>query len=211
MLNFSESGHLVFRGSSAFERADLKSKGKGRSTTTFQWQRRNHWGNSSHSYYPSSGQLSINVGGVPEARKVRRNPERLTIWKQCWCHQKRRQKIKLLRLMQEYRETCCVNTSRDSQISLNMPNWPNSAPMLVSRRHVEKKDSSSWRSMMINLRDWTDHVESTLCLEVINHLKKDVFVETRRWSILDVTVCYHQGRPYLVTESLLLGSCREWN
>ena len=30
MLNFSESGHAVFRGSSAFERGDLKSKGKGK-------------------------------------------------------------------------------------------------------------------------------------------------------------------------------------
>ena len=29
MLNFSESGHTVFRGSSALERGDLKSKGKG--------------------------------------------------------------------------------------------------------------------------------------------------------------------------------------
>ena len=29
MPNFSESGHTVFRGSSALERRDLKSKGKG--------------------------------------------------------------------------------------------------------------------------------------------------------------------------------------
>ena len=29
MLNFRESGHPVFRGSSAFERGDFKSKGKG--------------------------------------------------------------------------------------------------------------------------------------------------------------------------------------
>ena len=29
MLNFSESGHPVFRGSSALERGDLKSQGKG--------------------------------------------------------------------------------------------------------------------------------------------------------------------------------------
>ena len=40
MLNCSESGLPVFRGSSAFERAELKSKGKGRSTC--RWQRRNH-------------------------------------------------------------------------------------------------------------------------------------------------------------------------
>ena len=30
MLNFSESGHPVFHGSSALERGDLKSKGKGK-------------------------------------------------------------------------------------------------------------------------------------------------------------------------------------
>ena len=30
MINFSESGHPVFRGSSAFERGDFKSKGKGK-------------------------------------------------------------------------------------------------------------------------------------------------------------------------------------
>ena len=35
LLNFSESGHPVFRGSSAFERAELKSKGKGSSTFHF--------------------------------------------------------------------------------------------------------------------------------------------------------------------------------
>ena len=34
-LNFSESGHPVFRGSNAFERTDLKSKGKGSSTIHF--------------------------------------------------------------------------------------------------------------------------------------------------------------------------------
>ena len=30
MISFSESGHPVFRGSSAFERGDLKSNGKGK-------------------------------------------------------------------------------------------------------------------------------------------------------------------------------------
>ena len=68
--------------------------------------------------------------------------------------------------MQEYRETCCVNTSRSSQTFQNTFNWPNSAPMQVSQRLLKK-----------------DHVESTPCLEVINHLMwKDGFVETR-WSV----------------------------
>ena len=35
MINFSESGHPVFRGSSALERADLKSKGKGKMSLHF--------------------------------------------------------------------------------------------------------------------------------------------------------------------------------
>ena len=35
MIDFSESGHPVFRGFSAFERGDLKSKGKGKLSTHF--------------------------------------------------------------------------------------------------------------------------------------------------------------------------------
>ena len=35
MLNFSESGHSAFRASSAFERGDLKSKGKGQLSIHF--------------------------------------------------------------------------------------------------------------------------------------------------------------------------------
>ena len=35
MLNFSESGHSAFRGSSALERGDLKSKGKGKLSIHF--------------------------------------------------------------------------------------------------------------------------------------------------------------------------------
>ena len=35
MINFSESGHLVFRGSSAFERGALKSKRKGKLSIRF--------------------------------------------------------------------------------------------------------------------------------------------------------------------------------
>ena len=35
MINFSESGHPVFRGSGAFERGDLKSKGKGQLSIHF--------------------------------------------------------------------------------------------------------------------------------------------------------------------------------
>ena len=35
MINFSESGHPVFRGSSAFERGDLNSKRKGKLSIHF--------------------------------------------------------------------------------------------------------------------------------------------------------------------------------
>ena len=35
MMNFNESGHPVFRGSSAFERGDLKNQGKGKLSMHF--------------------------------------------------------------------------------------------------------------------------------------------------------------------------------
>ena len=49
--------------------------------------------------------------------------------------------------------------------------------------------------MTLNLTDEKSHVESTRCLEVIDHLKlKDGFVDTQIGPVLDVIVCYHQGR-----------------
>ena len=38
MINFGESGHPVFRGSSALERGELKSKGKGTLVCTLLWR-----------------------------------------------------------------------------------------------------------------------------------------------------------------------------
>ena len=49
MINFSDSGHPVFRGSSALERGALKNKGKGK-LSIFLWWRRNSRSGSSHYY-----------------------------------------------------------------------------------------------------------------------------------------------------------------
>ena len=116
--------------------------------------------------------------------------------------------------MQEYRETCCVNTSRISQIFQNTFHGPNSAPQQVSRRLL-KMCSTSRLLMTQNLTDWKDHVESTPCLAVINNLKwKDGFVESRRsvqfWMwlsaiIKDVTELKSWSNLYLATK-LALGS-----
>ena len=64
MLNFGESGHSVFRGSSAFERADLKCKGGGQLIVcTFQWQRRNRRSDSWYSYFRQSAQYPRSSSG----------------------------------------------------------------------------------------------------------------------------------------------------
>ena len=138
----SESGHPVFPGSSAFERGDLKSKGKGRSAI--------HFNGSDETIEVilrtviSVNQISI-YGAVADlcgelAWEISRNskgtekPGALENLETILMPPECRQQIKLFRLMQEYRGTCFVNTSRDSQIFQNVPNGPNSAPMLVSRR-----------------------------------------------------------------------------
>ena len=86
--------------------------------------------------------------------------------------------------------------------------------MLVPRRLL-KKDSTSRHLMTKNLTDWKGHVESTLCLEVINDLKwKGGSVETRKsiqfWMWLSViikgvTELKSRSNPYLETR-LDLGS-----
>ena len=63
MINFSESGHPVCRGSSAFERGDLKSKGKRKIVHTFQWQRQNSRNDSSYSYFRQSAQCLRSSSG----------------------------------------------------------------------------------------------------------------------------------------------------
>ena len=108
----------------------------------------------------------------------------MRIWNQWFFRQNFLLLTPFLRRIPKYKETCCVNTSRKSQNFLNNRNWPNSAPMLVSRRTL-RKDTSSLHLMRLHLTIWKDHVESI----------SRGSVETRRsvqsW---DVKVCYHQGR-----------------
>ena len=95
-------------------------------------------------------------------------------------------RAKFLTLMPKYKETCCVNMSRNSQNFLNDRNWPNSAPMLVSRR-ILRKDIPSLHLMMVHFTVSKDHVESILYLAVMNHPTwKGGSVETR--IIKDITV-----------------------
>ena len=63
MINFCESGHPVFPGSSALERGDLKSKGKGKLSITFQWQRRNRRSVLSHNHFRQSAQYLRSSSG----------------------------------------------------------------------------------------------------------------------------------------------------
>ena len=56
VINFGESGHPVFRGSSALERGDLKSKGKGTLVRTLLWRRQHRWIGSAHDHLGQSAQ-----------------------------------------------------------------------------------------------------------------------------------------------------------
>ena len=86
MLNFSESGHPVFRGSSALERRDFKSKGKGHlSFSLLCGDDKNRVIGSSHDHLRRSVQNPRNGSG-----HVRR------IGSQNLC------------LFRTYREICCV-------------------------------------------------------------------------------------------------------
>ena len=88
----------------------------------------------------SVNQLSVH-GAVAnlcgsETQKVRESPERLQIWNQCF-FLKILLLIQLLRLMSKDKETCYVNMIKDLQNFLNKK-WSNSAPMLISRKNIEK-------------------------------------------------------------------------
>ena len=128
----------------------------------------------------STEQQQICVENKPETHEVRWNPPRMRIWNQ-WLHRHNFPLLTLfLRLIPKYKETCCVNTNRNSQTFLNNRTWPNSAPMLVSRRTL-RKDSSSLHLMMMHLAKWKDHVECIPYLEVRNHPAwEGGSVETRR-------------------------------
>ena len=99
-----------------------------------------------------------------------------------------------LRLIPKYKETCRVNTSRNSKTFLNNRTWPNSAPMLVSPRTL-RKDSSS-----IKLDDAPDEMKGSCRECALPRSEKSSRVRgwirgnTKIGSVLDVRVCHHQER-----------------
>ena len=86
-----------------------------------------------------------------------------------------------------YKETCCENTSRNSQNFLNNRNWPYSVPTLVSSKNIGKGQ------LFITL---DEEGLDEMSLEVMIHPTwEGGSVETlRSVPVLDVKVCYHQGR-----------------
>ena len=124
---------FIFRTSSALEKGELKSKRKGMKTI--------HFNGSDDPLSWFFAQLFPSICSVstePETQKVRRNQPRMRILKQRLYRQNFLLPPLILRLMPKYKETCCVNTSRYSQIFLKKRNWPNSAPMLCLEEYWER-------------------------------------------------------------------------
>ena len=122
--------------------------------------------------------------------------------------------------MPKYKETCCVNTSRNSLNFLSNRNWPNSAPTLVSRRTL-REDSSSLHLMMMHsddmkgsCREYTSPRSEESC-----YVRGWIRGNTKIGPVLGVKVCYHQGRYgveimiefFISWQSSFFGSYRERN
>ena len=111
--------------------------------------------------------------------------------------------------MPKYKEICCVNMTRNSQNFPNKRNWPNSDPLLVSRR-ILSKNNSSLQLMMIHLIVLKGSCREDTQLEVMNHSL------VRRWirgnTKIGVKVCYHQGRygVEIMIESLFRDRTCSW-
>ena len=211
MLNFAESGHPVFRGSSALERDELNSKGKGVKTIHF-----NGSDETIEMILPaiiSDNQFSI-FGAVADLCKelVRDSsgagkPPHMRIWNRWWYRQNFLLLTQFLRLIRKYNESCCVNTNRNSQNFLNNRNWPNFAPTLFFFEEYWQ------RTVLHDLMIWKHHVESTPYLEVTKHPAwEGGFVETRNtaqfwmWRsaiIKDLTVLRSWPNLYFETEQFL--------
>ena len=106
------------------------------------------------------------------------NPPQIRIWDRWWYRQNFLLLKPFLRLMWKFNESCCVN-SRNSQNFLNNRNWPNSAPTLVFRRVLTKENSS----LHLMKKDLRKHPAWGW-----------IRVNTKIGPVLDVKVCYHQGR-----------------
>ena len=93
-----------------------------------------------------------------------------------------------------YRETCCENTSRNSQNFLNNRNWPNYASTLLSRRILEKDNNPSILHCTWWRRNWWN--EDILSRVHITSKWRSIPRET-------VDSWKHEGRPSLGCEFLL--------
>ena len=114
----------------------------------------------------------------------------------------------LLRLTRTYRETCCENTSRNSQNFLNNRNWPNAAPTLFFSENIGKGQ------FFITLGEEGPYQMKTSCREYTLPRSEETsrVVETRRsaqswmWRyafIKDVTVLGSWSNLFFETEQFL--------
>ena len=117
MLNFAESGHPVFRATSALERGELKSKGGGRKSIHF------NGGVETVELILrtviSVNQLSIHVAVADLCQELdpdsRKQTEGEVFWDLWWYRLRFPMPTLSLRLQHRWhRGTCCKNTSRNS-------------------------------------------------------------------------------------------------
>ena len=112
----------------------------------------------------------------------------MRICNQWWYRQNFRMPTLSLRLLWMYRETCCENTSRNSQNFLNNRNWPNYASTLLSRRILEKDNNPSILHCTWWRRNWWN--EDILSRVHITSKWRSIPRET-------VDSWKHEGRPSL--------------
>ena len=201
MLNFSESGHPVFRGSNALEREALRSKRKGKFVYTFLWWRRHSRLGSSRNHFRQSAQYLRSSSG-----HMRR-----TGLQNLWLFRKYRETQNNSEIMVMPTELSTTNkTLRTNEIvqgnllhdyEQKIAHLPDHLRLTklcsneVSRR-LWRRDSVSRPSTMRNLTNWEAHVESTLHIETnsSSKVKGGIRGKTKIGPALEVAVSYHQGR-----------------
>ena len=166
--NFSESGHPVFRGSSASKRGSLRSKTMWNIFHKLLWWYRCSWSDSSHDYFPSIN--SVSNGAVADMCD-----ELVSRISDCSGSTGRP-------VAEDKSETMVVptdlstttkpfeNTNENSQIVQTIFCWSDCAPIRVSQRLL-LKDSISWHWTIRNWQNWVTHVESTHYHEMTNYPK----------------------------------------
>ena len=156
--------------------------------------------------------VSRNSKGTGESWSAWESGNHIDATRPYQCHKKRRQKIKLLWLMQEYREICCVNTSeirrfsRTCQIDQTLLQcWSRKEHMTLDDDQLDRLNGSC-REYTLSRSDQSSQVNGWIC------------GNTKIGPVLDVMVFYHLGRygveikiESLFGDKLSLGSDREWN